>query len=172
MCKRRMPNSQIQIVRDTHSLIAWEEWGFIDKVTKFVWQWSHSALNKVSGAVIFVFNHTNLHQVLCEFTPCNHYNGPITTTPTIATQFQTLQQIKTLAFSITVPSHAAPMDTLHICHPYNHSVSSTFEIVHILQTLKPLERPDKYMLQILCCWIATPRSTLANRLGSRVTKNG
>jgi hypothetical protein len=77
-------------------------------------------------------------------TPCNHYNGPITTTPTIATQFQTLQQLKTLAFSITIPSHAVPMDTLRICHPYNHSVSSTFEIVHILQTLKPLERPDKY----------------------------
>jgi hypothetical protein len=68
-----------------------------------------------------------------------------------ATQFQTLQQIKTLAFSITIPLHAAPMDTLHICHTYNHSVSSTFEIVHILQTLKPLERPDKYTLQILCC---------------------
>ncbi len=84
-------------------------------------------------------------------TPCNDYNGPITTTPTIATQFQTLQQIKTLAFSITIPSHVAPMDTLHICHPYNHSVSSTFEIVHMLQTLKPLERPDKYTLQILCC---------------------
>jgi hypothetical protein len=67
MCKRLMPNSQIQIVRDTHSLIAWEEWVFIDKGTKFVWQWSHSALIKVSEAVIFVFNDTNLHQILWEF---------------------------------------------------------------------------------------------------------
>lgn len=64
-------------------------------------------------------------------TPCNHYNGPLTTTPTIATQFQTLQQLKTLAFSITIPPLAAPMDTLPICHPCNHSVSSAFEIVHI-----------------------------------------
>jgi len=64
-------------------------------------------------------------------TPCNHYNGPVTTTPTIATQFQTLQQLKTLAFSITIPPLAAPMDTLPICHPCNHSLSSAFEIVHI-----------------------------------------
>jgi len=64
-------------------------------------------------------------------TPCNHYNGPITTTPTIATQFPTLQQLKTLAFSITIPPLAAPMDTLPICHPCSHSLSSAFEIVHI-----------------------------------------